>query len=119
MYPDGSISIMDRSKDIIISGGEVRMARCPVWGSGIETSHLFQNASSLAIEQGNDDSSLFSLFLTTKSLSQNLPVTHTFSRCQWSPVHIRNGVSGQWRSSNSIRSMPNNGSIAIVNSNEI
>jgi acyl-CoA synthetase (AMP-forming)/AMP-acid ligase II len=24
MYPDGTIAILDRSKDIIISGGEVR-----------------------------------------------------------------------------------------------
>ena len=55
MYPDGSISIMDRSKDIIISGGEVSI-----------TFHLLrrlvlkleQNTSSLAIEQGDGISSM-------------------------------------------------------------
>jgi len=30
MYPDGSISIQDRSKDIIISGGEVLYAFLPL-----------------------------------------------------------------------------------------
>lgn len=29
MYPDGSVSIQDRSKDIIISGGEVCDPPCP------------------------------------------------------------------------------------------
>ena len=28
MFPDGSISIQDRSKDLIISGGEVRRSSC-------------------------------------------------------------------------------------------
>ena len=51
MYPDGYISILDRSKDIIISGGEVRRSQrhwtlCKV----LRACH--QNASSLAIEQG-------------------------------------------------------------------
>jgi hypothetical protein len=53
MHPNGSILIMDRSKDIIISGGEVcnysnllrRMINPLV-------TPCFQNASSLAIEQG-------------------------------------------------------------------
>ena len=48
MHPDGSVSIQDRSKDIIISGGEVRAihpARLTL------ADPRTQNASSLAIEQ--------------------------------------------------------------------
>jgi long-subunit acyl-CoA synthetase (AMP-forming) len=40
MHPDGTVAIIDRSKDLIISGGE--------------------NASSLAIEQGKMSSALLS-----------------------------------------------------------
>ena len=48
MHPDGSVSVQDRGKDIIISGGEVRVihpARLTL------ADPRTQNASSLAIEQ--------------------------------------------------------------------
>lgn len=51
MNPDGTLAILDRSKDIIISGGEVGLlldARM----KQLVTSSNPQNASSLAIEQG-------------------------------------------------------------------
>jgi acyl-CoA synthetase (AMP-forming)/AMP-acid ligase II len=50
MHPDGSIAILDRSKDIIISGGEVS----PDALSIVRHSSLPfpKNASSLSIEQG-------------------------------------------------------------------
>ena len=52
MYPDGSVGIQDRSKDIIISGGEVcnpfRPSPSPQF---LTIPPPLQNASSLAIEQ--------------------------------------------------------------------
>ena len=58
MYPDGSISIIDRSKDIIISGGEVSITFHPPLRLVLK---LEQNTSSLAIEQGDGISSTFIL----------------------------------------------------------
>lgn len=49
MHPDGAVAIMDRSKDIIISGGEVRIL--PLLLSN-QLTFAAQNASSVAIEQG-------------------------------------------------------------------
>ena len=51
MNPDGSISLKDRSKDIIISGGEVNLPRSSWIKKRYLTNLLSQNASSLAIEQ--------------------------------------------------------------------
>jgi hypothetical protein len=51
MHPNGSIAIMDRSKDIIISGGEVNSDIMIMFGHVLI--RIFpKNASSLAIEQG-------------------------------------------------------------------
>ncbi|PPQ67361.1 hypothetical protein CVT24_011544 [Panaeolus cyanescens] len=50
MHADGSVAIMDRSKDIIISGGEVRLYP-NLAGSTLTYPESMQNASSLAIEQ--------------------------------------------------------------------
>ncbi len=48
-HSDGAIAVVDRSKDIIISGGEVSPSTNSLFGSQLTTN---QNASSLAIEQG-------------------------------------------------------------------
>lgn len=50
MHSDGTIAVVDRSKDIIISGGEVYF--CLWWWCSSYLTTLTQNASSLAIEQG-------------------------------------------------------------------
>ena len=50
MHPDGTVAVIDRSKDIIISGGEVsQLISMPRYSRLLASG---QNASSLAIEQG-------------------------------------------------------------------
>jgi non-ribosomal peptide synthetase component E (peptide arylation enzyme) len=51
MHPDGTVSIVDRSKDIIISGGEVSI-HIVVTVNALTQKKTGQNASSLSIEQG-------------------------------------------------------------------
>ena len=50
MHPNGSIAIMDRSKDIIISGGEVSSDTVSIFRHSFVS--FPKNASSLSIEQG-------------------------------------------------------------------
>ena len=99
MHEGGSISIQDRSKDIIISGGEASSHDCGAFSKALmEVRRMPQawplNKVSLKCALGRSQ---------VDRASQSSRSITPFTRLQLLPAPTQNGAKGQWHSLYSLR----------------